>query len=296
MQPAATAPQPQPTAETRTLTAADGGCFEVTLVPAASALQRPPIVFLPGMFSGRGFWLSDRGIGLAAHLAGHGFPGLIVQRRRNGPGRPGLEEHLQCDLPLVRDWVRSHWGQPAFWIGHSFGGVIASRAAAQLLEPEDLAGLVLFAAQFEDGKRMLDWPGNLLLAGFLRLRRRFPAPLLGMGPNDEPGAAMRDAMALVTRGRREPWLRSTLGRIRAPTLAIAGLGDTVDPPTGCEKLIAHFGSEDRRFIAAGRATGFREDYTHPGVVVSKPAQAEIWPLVTDWLLERAGPGPLRATE
>ncbi|WP_216110842.1 alpha/beta fold hydrolase [Aquisalimonas asiatica] len=281
---------------THTLTAADGGRFEVTRVAAEAPAHHQPIVYLPGMFSGRRFWLSDRGVGLAAHLAGYGFPGLIVERRRGGPGRPGLEDHLQHDLPLVRDWIRSEWNRPAFWIGHSFGGVLASRAAAELLDAGDLAGLVLFAAQFEDGKRMLDWPGNLLLSGFLRIQRRFPAPLLGMGPNDEPRAAMRDAMQLVTRGRREPGLREALARIHAPTLALSGLGDTVDPPTGCEKLIMHFGSADRRFIAAGRATGFREDYTHPGIVVSKAAQAEIWPLVTDWLLARAGAGPLRAAE
>lgn len=287
MQATAVPTDPHSRMETRTLSATDGGRFEITTV-AAKEPTRAPVVYLPGMFSGRGFWLSDRGIGFAAHLAENGFPGLIVQRRRAGPGRPGLEDHLRHDLPLVRDWVRSHWKRPAFWVGHSFGGVLASRAAAEVLEPDDLAGLVLFAAQFEDGKRMLDWPGNLLLGGFLRLRRRFPAPMLGLGPNDEPRAAMRDAMALVTRGRREPQLRSALGRVQAPALAIAGLGDTVDPATGCEKLLAHFGSEDRRFIAAGRATGFREDYTHPGIVVSKSAQAEIWPLVTDWLLERTG--------
>ncbi|MCH8503106.1 MAG: alpha/beta hydrolase [Ectothiorhodospiraceae bacterium] len=179
----------------------------------------PPVVYLPGMFTGRGFWLSPKGIGLAAHLAKAGFPGIIVERREQGCGaRPGLEEHLQHDLPLVQQRVEARWRRPAVCVGHSFGGVLAARAVAGPLDMDRVAGLVLFAAQFEVGKRPLHPPLSWLTAATARLLDRFPARRLGLGPQDEPVAAMLDAIRLVTRGRRHPELGQALSRITVPAL------------------------------------------------------------------------------
>ncbi len=274
-----------PATREETLTADDGGRILLTFVAAEQ--PRSPIVYMPGMFTGRPFWLSDKGIGLAAYLAEAGFPGLIVQRREAGCGaRPGLEEHLRLDLPRVQARVEETWGRPAFWMGHSFGGVLSARATAETLDAARVAGLVLFGSQFEVGKRPLHPPFSLATRGISALLGRFPARRLGLGPRDEPPEAMHDAIRLVTEGRRRPELRQALRKITAPALAISGLGDKVDPTAGCEKLIGHFASTDKRFIAAGRRNGFEMDYDHPGIVVSKPAQQEIWPLVRDWLLER----------
>ncbi len=264
--------------------AGDGGRFMVTHVYGTEN-PLPPVIYLPGMFTGRSFWLSPKGIGLAAHLAKQGFPGLIVERREQGCGaRPGLEEHLLHDLPLVQAQVWKLWSRPAFWVGHSFGGVLAARAGAGPLDMNQIAGLVLFASQFEVGKRPLHPPLSWLTAATARLLDRFPARRLGLGPQDEPVAAMLDAIRIVTQGRRKPDIREALGRITIPALAISGLGDRVDPSEGCEKLIAHFASRDKRFIAAGLRNGFGEDYDHAGIVVSKGAQQEIWPIVSEWLL------------
>ncbi|MCC5858130.1 MAG: alpha/beta fold hydrolase [Ectothiorhodospiraceae bacterium] len=266
--------------------APDGARFRVTHVRGEHA-DKPPVVYLPGMFTGRNFWLSSRSVGLAAYLAHHGFPGLVVERRRTGcGGRPGLEDHLTQDLPLVQALVERTWKQPAFWMGHSFGGVLAARAAAGNPDQSRILGLVLFAAQFEVGKRGLHPPVSWLTSLVSHRLGRFPARRLGLGPVDEPPEAMDDAIRQVTEGRRKPDIRESLHRITVPVLAISGLGDKVDPTAGCERLVAHFASKDKRFIRAGRKTGFLQDYDHPGIVVSKPAQQEIWPLVLDWLVHR----------
>ncbi len=268
------------------LSAGDDARFHVTHVQGARS-DRPPVVYLPGMFTARNFWLSAKGIGLAAYLARQGFPGIIVERRRTGcGGRPGLEDHLTRDLPLVQQLVEETWQQPAFWMGHSFGGVLAARAVADSLNQSRVLGLVLFAAQFEVGKRGLHPPVSWLTSVVSRRLGRFPARRLGLGPMDEPPEAMIDAIRQVTEGRRKPEIRQSLRRITVPVLAISGLGDKVDPTRGCEMLVSYFSSKDKRFIAAGKANGFLEDYDHPGIVVSKPAQQEIWPLVLDWLIHR----------
>lgn len=284
--------EPAPlTVATDTVAAADGGGCALTRVRAEAAATRAPVVMLPGMFSGRRFWLSDGGVGLAAYLARCGHPVFIVQRRglSDSPacaGRPGMNEHIAHDLPAVQAAVSAIAAPPAFWVGHSFGGVMAARAAAEHLDAGRIAGLVLFASQFEVGKRMLDWPGCLLTRGVARLRGHFPARAAGLGPENEPVAAIEDATDWVVRGRREPALRAPLARITAPVLAISGAADRVDPSIGCERFIGHFASRDRTFIRAGRGNGYARDYDHPGIVVSRDARREIWPRVADWMAAR----------
>ncbi|MBA1148310.1 alpha/beta fold hydrolase [Ectothiorhodospiraceae bacterium WFHF3C12] len=268
----------------RWLRAGDGARFRVTAIESPTGDRRAPIIYLPGMFSTRAFWRSERGIGLAAFLADRGHPGLIVERRKADCGaRAGLEEHLRLDLPVAQATAEANWGRPAFWMGHSFGGVLAARACASYLDPERVRGLVLFAAQFEVGKRPLHPPLSWLVMAMTRALGRFPASRIGLGPSDEPPAAMADAVRIVTRGRRNPGMRDALAGITAPVLAISGTADEVDPAPGCERFIGHFASTDRRFVRAGRDHGFSHDFGHPDIVASKAAAAEIWPLVAQWL-------------
>lgn len=281
-----------PRIATQQVTANDGGRFGLTTVEPAGPV-RGAAVLVPGMFTGRKFWLSDKGVGLAAYLAEAGIACVIAERRgigagrdEPGRGRPGLEEHLHYDLPIAARMAGELYDGPAFWIGHSFGGVLAARAAGSVLDSNAVAGLVLFATQFEVGKTALDWPANLLTRGIAHTLRRFPARWVGLGPEDESVAAMTDGCAIVARGKRQPDLKATLGRVTAPTLAVVGANDTVDPPAGCEQFLGHLASPDKTFLRAGTATGFSTDFHHPGIVISKPAQAEVWPRIEAWLDEQ----------
>lgn len=276
------------------ITADDGGHSTLTHVradPDAGGNRRTPIIMLPGMFSGRGFWLSDKGIGLAAYLASCGFDVWIVQRRgvgthqranRSAP-REGLEEHLRFDLPLIQKHVYASNPNPAFWIGHSFGGVMAARAAAKHLDPAPIAGLVLFATQVEVGKASLVPPGSWLTLAMTWLVGYCPAKKAGLGPLNETLAAMSDAAKLTTMARRNPAVLAPLKNISAPVLALVGKGDTVDPSAGCRMFFERLGSTDKQFMELSEAANNLMDYNHPGIVVSKQAQREVWPLVADWL-------------
>lgn len=274
--------------------AGDGGRCRLTRAAADNTPTKAPMVMVSGMFTGRRFWLSDRQVGLAAYLARHGYPAYIVQRRglSDSPAceaRAGLNEHVEYDLPAVQRAVADHDDRPAFWIGHSFGGVMSALACGRHLDADRVAGLVLFASQFEVGKRMLDWPANRLTRGLARALGYFPARAAGLGPENEPVAAMADATRWVETGRRQRDLRDALARIGQPVLALSGVADRVDPSVGCERFIGHFASTDKTFERAGKARGYRMDYDHPGIVVSKTAQREIWPRVVHWLDERSPP-------
>tara|TARA_B100002052_G_scaffold27576_1_gene21271 strand:+ start:3762 stop:4628 length:867 start_codon:yes stop_codon:yes gene_type:complete len=274
------------------LGAPDGGACRITRVGGLTA-KRAPVVLMHGMFTDRRFWLSDRDIGLAAYLAERGHQVYILQRRglSDGPdcgrARLGLVEHMTYDVPAMDDWVAARHDQPAFWIGHSFGGVTAARALARHVAPDRLGGLVLLASQYQHAKRMLDWPGHILTRGLVRLRGHLPARSVGLGPVDEPAAAARDACDWVAQGRRSGLIRDDLARLACPLLAVSGSADRVDPTAGCRAFASATASRDSTFIEAGVAHGYARDYDHPGIVISKDAQREIWPLIGDWLAARS---------
>lgn len=271
--------------------AADGGHCSLLRVSLPDREPGVPLVMLPGMFSNRHFWLSPKGVGLAGFLAREGYDPWLVERRGIGlaarsPGRRGLEEHIRQDLPQVQRVVRQHNPRPAFWFGHSFGGVMAALATAETLDPSLVAGLVLFAAQNEVDKNGLTPPYSWLMLGLSRLLGRFPARRLGMGPENEPPDAMADACRIVTDAQRLGTMSQQLAPIRCPVLAFGGGADHVDPPPGCERFLAHMNSVDKTWVLLAQVQGYSQDYDHPGIVIAKAAQTEVWPQILRWLQQR----------
>lgn len=270
------------------LRAPDGGAFSLTRIPA-QAPTRAAVILLPGMFTNRHFWLSRKGAGLAGELSKQGYDCWLVERRGLGSSprptgaRAGLEEHLRFDLPLVQQLVWEQIPRPAFWIGHSFGGVTTAFAAARTLKREQIAGLVLFATQWEVGKSQLRPPVSWLITLFGLLYGRIPGKASGLGTEDEPGVAYLDAARWVAGARKPGGLRDTLLALDQPVLGLCGSADFVDPAEGCERFIGHMRSRDKTFLLAGTAQGFAEDYNHPGIVISKQARTDIWPRVSAWL-------------
>lgn len=271
--------------------AADGGACAMLRVSLPEHVDAVPLVMLPGMFSNRHFWLSPKGVGLAGFLAARGYEPWLVERRGIGlspktAARSGLSEHLREDLPAVQRLVQQHNPRQAFWIGHSFGGVLAALSTAETLDPSLVAGLVLFAAQCEVDKGGLTPPGGWFTRGISTLLGHFPARRLGMGPENETPAAMSDACALVTEAQRRNTMPQRLAPIRCPVLAFGGGADTVDPPEGCQRFLGHMASRDKQWTLLARDQGYAQDYDHPGIVVSKAAQTEVWPQVLQWLQQR----------
>ncbi len=277
---------------TQLLTVKDGAVVSLTKIVREGGRKKSPVIFLPGMFSNRHFWMSAKGIGLAAQLASVGHDCWLVERRgtgispRHSSARCGLDETVQIDLPMIQQRVASDSSLPAYWIGHSFGGVAISLAVATTLNQDRVAGLVLFASQFEVGKQSLRWPGRIFTQCISRMYGYFPARRLGLGPENEPVAAIDDACKWTTRACRDQSMQQMLAGIHCPVMALVGAADKVDPAAGCEKFISHMSSNDKTYCLAGKAHGFKEDYNHPGIVVSKSAAFEIWPKVGEWMYER----------
>jgi predicted alpha/beta hydrolase len=271
----------------------DGGETRLFRV-ATSGTPRARVLMLPGMFTARHFWLSPKGVGLAAYLAEQGLECWLFERRGLGEApkastRSGMAEACYVDLPAVQRLIAGQPGAPPlFIVGHSFGGVLGARALAESLDADGVAGLVLFAAQCETGKNALRPPGGWLVIALSKLLGRLPAKMAGLGPEDEPADAAIDAVRWTTAAQRNGrWLEVMRG-ITTPVLAIASAGDSVDPAEGCERLYARFASVDRSWTLLSKANGWAEDYSHPGMIVSRAAREEVWPHVGDWISTRCG--------
>jgi poly(3-hydroxyalkanoate) synthetase len=85
-----------------------------------------------------------------------------------------------------------------------------------------------------------------------------------------------------------------LADVQVPVLAVSAEGDRQDPPWACHKLLKQFGSAARQYLCLGRKTGFSSDFGHVEMLLSKPAQQEVWPLVEHWLQHQCLPPAFRS--
>jgi len=269
--------------------------------PPTEQSTQPAVVLIHGNYTNRRFWLSLSGRGLAAALCDAGFDVWIGETRGHGesdggPGHPHpnyqrwqIEDVVRHDLAAIADAVRSGNSQPQHWIGHSFGGVYTLAALSLgTLERKRVASLIMAGSQVHEGQL---WLTNRILnmgvRGTTRLLRRFPAKALRLGSEDEPPGISNETMLWK---RTQRWASpggtdysQGLAELDMPLLALAGCGDTMDPVSGCEKFIAPVGSTRKTLLTLGKAYGFQRDYGHVDMIVSRPAEQEVWPWITSWL-------------
>lgn len=254
-----------------------------------------PVILLHGSFSNRRFWFSPRGIGLGAYLARAGFDVWVPEMRGHGLSPRNRDyrynrvaDYARYDLPVIAAFVHEQAGQAPHWLGHSLGGTtLAAALGGAYLDSALVASAAFFGTQVSRTYWPLkippvEWGGRVLLKRFAHLS----GSRLKRGPEDEPiGLAIESMRWFGLFGRfgdkeRNWW--AGLADIQAPVLAVAGAGDHQDPVWACRKLFEQIGSTHKRFLCLGKEEGF-DNFGHVDMLVSKPAQAQVWPLVERWL-------------
>ncbi len=268
--------------------------------PRNDAPLNTPVILVHGSYSSRRFWGSDKGQGLGVFLADQGFDVWIPELRGHGQSPKGAdfsritaEAQIRYDLPAIQAAVFAATAKPAFWIGHSFGGLfILASLSMGWLDQDKVRSVVSFGSQITHGDRYLKFPPLAwALTAALRMSGRFPAPWLGLGPEPEAAGTMIEIIGWKkfrgqwrTSDGRSYW--DGLADITVPVMTYAAADDKNDPPAGCRKIHKLLGSADKMFMTLGRDTGFSKDYDHVGMVVSKAAQKEVWPDLVGWLKDR----------
>jgi len=268
---------------------------------AAPDVRGVPVILLHGSFSNRRFWYSPKGIGLGAHLARAGFDVWIPEMRGHGLSARNeayrhnrVADYARYDLPAIADFVAEQSGQAPHWIGHSLGGTtLAAALGGHYLDGKQAASVALFGSQITRTYwplkvPPLTWSTRLLLKRF----EHVSGPRFKRGPEDEPMGIILESMrwhGLFGRfgDKKDDWWAG-LRHVEVPTLCVAATGDHQDPEWACRELFEQIGSEEKEFLCLGREYGFTEDFGHVQMLVSKAAQAQVWPRVVDWLNRRIG--------
>lgn len=257
-----------------------------------------PVLLVPGTFSNHTFWLGTRGTGFARALAAAGFDAWALDPRGHGASqRPRARDRWDFD-----DWARrdvpaavraaAERGRGVILVGHSAGGATSLIACAASPDVRSaVRALVVVATPLpwlQAMRRLATW----FALAVSKLFGRFPARLVGLGPEDELGGVMVQWMNWQLRGH---WLgddgtdyAALIERLELPALFVAGAGDRVEaPPVAVHALFKLAGSRDKTFLLCGRAGGFSEDFGHAGILVSPAARREVWPKIVEWIRRTA---------
>ena len=276
--------------------------------PGHEAARGVPVILLHGSFSNRRFWYSPKAIGLGAHLARAGFDVWIAEMRGHGLSPRNqqykgnrVSDYARYDLPAIGAFVREQTSQPPHWIGHSLGGTTLTAAlGGQYLDEQHVASVALFGSQVSRVYWPLkvppvEWGGRLLLKRFAHIS----GSRLKRGPEDEPIGLVLESLrwhGLFGRfGDKQSDWWAGLAEVKVPVLAVSAEGDHQDPAWACHKLLKQFGSATREYLCLGRKSGFSDNFGHVEMLVSKPAQREVWPLVEHWLQQQRLPEVLQAS-
>jgi pimeloyl-ACP methyl ester carboxylesterase len=269
--------------------------------PRSDAALPYPVILVHGTYCARNFWVSSKGIGMGVYLADQGFDVWIPELRGHGLSPKGdfyskftAEDQIRYDLPAVQAYVFDVTRSPAFWVGHSFGGLFMIAAMSmKWLDHEKVKGMVTFGSQISLGDRYLKIPPVAWGIGLLmKSIGHLPAPRLGLGPEIEPAGVILETIRWKKLFGR--WTDSEgnsywdgIRDITAPVMTLAAAKDKNDPPEGCKIIHDQYGSQDKIFIILGRNFRFSKDYDHVGMIVSKEARAEVWPDVAGWMRDRS---------
>jgi oxygen-independent coproporphyrinogen-3 oxidase len=262
---------------------------------AREGSEHPPVLLTHGTFSNSKLCLK-----LARHLQQQGFDSWVLDWRGHGKSERGApvvdyETLALHEVETALRCVREHTGRESlYWLGHSAGGVLPFIYLAHHPEAaRNFHGIVALASQTTHAGPALTGRLKLRLGQVVTgVLGKAPGPLFQLGPEDEPRPLISQWFRWNLSGK---WLGQDgfdylqkLGAVRVSALCLAGGNDTfIAPRQGCHTLFEALGSQDKTFVHCTRSEGFRQDFTHGGLIAGSAAQEEIWPLVTRWMAERS---------
>ena len=252
----------------------------------------PPIVLLPGLTDGLHPVTRPASQQMFADLPVpmNRCRGLVLSYRQ--PLRSDVSTAILADD--VAEVLARLVAGPVVLICHSMGTMVAQHVAAR--HPSLVAGMVLSAplvraddrvrtvierwADHVRAGRFAAFAEDALVCSYTGEEREHRRELSRALPPDVPGEGYQQRHLRLTAACLGHDAGALLGRIRAPTLLLAGDEDPVAPPDHAEELAVHL-TDARLHVLPGLAHGFPEQASVPFAA-----------LVTSFLGEVAGRDPV----
>lgn len=271
-------------------------------------------------------YLRDRGFEtFVAELRGVGYSAKKSARARNKYNY-GFDDYVDKDAPAIINKVLSITkAKRAIWIGHSMGGMIAYVAFAKpevasklacavaIASPASFIHLKLVKKLFPKLKGLLAPFGvlhiNVIHRIWLPFISFFPEPLskaLYRRENMSIKILKQAGAKLVTplsrrlifqfanwavTGEFKDGERDYTKEIEAnhtPFLLLASTADLLAPPHSVKLAYEKLASKDKTYICFGTEPGSIK-YGHGDIVISERAKNEVYPIIAEWIEQRATP-------
>ena len=242
--------------------------------------------------------------------------------RERGERQWNVDDLMRYDVPAILDYVKRETGHDRVnWVGHSLGGMLivpylelnpdAYRIAnfvgmgSTIIQAETpqwdmlranraLRALSLFASPGRLGRPLKYYrpPGMDMIDRFYYSNENVDPETVsrfyGYTLEDTGPGALRQLDPYLEFGHMLSADRSIdyaaiMGRIKTPTLLVAGEGDIMSDIPSTELMYNAIGSSDKILMKFGRSYGQLADYGHCDLVWSRHAPDEIFPPLIDWL-------------
>jgi len=240
-----------------------------------------------------------------------------------------MDDQARLDVPAILDYVQQDSGADRVnWVGHSLGGMLMIAHLETTDRPErvanfvDMGGVAAVAPSVWRTKML---KANRALRMLLSVvsTGRIARPMMWARPgglekidrfyytaaNVDPETISRfygytlENPGKGALGQLDSYLASGhmqsadgrldyaehLGRVKVPTLMIAGEADLMADIPSSLITFEGFGARDKTLLRFGKRDGHAGDYGHCDLVWSRHAPREIFPPLIDWL-DRRQPG------
>lgn len=236
---------------------------------------------------------------LGLYLAELGYDCWLLEwgghgKSRAASKRQNFEYPAFHDVPAGINHVLSITQKPAvYWLSHSGGGHLPLMYLARFPdERSKFAGMVTLGSQATDAALGFKNKLSALYIGAIsNLFRGVPQRCLPMKTVEGEPTNLLGQWAVWN--LKQQWLGSdglnylvALSDITMPFFMIAGGNDVIAPKSGCFKFYERLGSEDKRWMECSTSQGFSKDYDHGQLIRGSAAQQEVFPEISQWLLER----------
>ncbi|MFB6347610.1 MAG: alpha/beta hydrolase [bacterium] len=234
-----------------------------------------------------------------------------------------FDDYVEYDLPAVINFILETTGSKKLhWVGHSMGGMLYYAITGSTDYSSKIATGVTLASPVDFPRpslveRLASLLHGLPIAARIRttgILSRFLVTVLGFlpqtivnylyNPRNMDHQTLLKAATLASAGTSSQvltqfpkwfvenhWMardkrtdyRAGVSSIDVPTLVIAGAVDNLSPHEHIKSGYDDIKTREKRFVLAGKISGYDHNYSHIDLVFGKHARDEIFPLIFDWL-------------